>query len=146
MTNEIPYIQEADEFQAWALKTMSGDYAAIGGRIAETMPPLIRGGKDWLFSQKKMTDLLHAGMGICTEGGEFFDPIKKHIMYGKELDTDNMREELGDLLWYIAIAAEALGTNLSDIMTENIRKLAKRYPDQIFTEHAAKKRADKNGL
>lgn len=135
MENEIPFIQEADEYQAFAVKTMQADYYAVGARLTVT--------PNAIYADEYTINLLHAAIGIQTEGGEFADVLKKHIFYGRGIDAENMREELGDLLWYIAIAAETLQTSLSQLMTDNIRKLAKRYPGQFFSESAAIQRADK---
>ena len=88
--------------------------------------------------------LLHAGMGIATEAGEFVDPLKKHIFYGKDLDVENLKEEMGDLLWYIGIACDTLGVTVQELMEANIAKLRKRYPEQ-FTEADALERKDKSG-
>lgn len=77
--------------------------------------------------------LLHAALGIQTEAGEFADPVKKWVFYGREIDETNMVEELGDLLWYIAIAADALGTSIEECQRRNIAKLRARYPER-FTE------------
>ncbi len=80
--------------------------------------------------------LLHASIGACTEAGEMIDALKKHIYYGKELDKVNLREEAGDLLWYLSIMLDVLGTTYEECMKINIEKLAARYPDK-FTEEAA---------
>lgn len=81
--------------------------------------------------------LLHAGMGLATEAGEFLDQLKKHIFYGKPLDKLNLKEELGDLDWYSNLACDALDTNMEKIERANIIKLATRYTER-FTEYAAK--------
>lgn len=80
--------------------------------------------------------LLHAMIGLCTESGEIQDQVKKHIFYGKEIDKTNLVEELGDLMWYIAIAADTLGVSLEEIMQRNNDKLEARY-GKVFTEQAA---------
>lgn len=80
--------------------------------------------------------LLHAAMGMATEAGEFVDALKKHIFYGKPLDVVNLKEELGDHLWYVAIACDVLDVTLDDVMTRNIEKLRQRYPGK-FTSDAA---------
>ncbi len=80
--------------------------------------------------------LLHAAMGLATESGEFVDQLKKHIFYGKPIDIINIKEETGDVMWYIAVAVNVLQTTLNDIMEGNIEKLQKRYPAK-FTEDAA---------
>lgn len=79
-------------------------------------------------SQNSTLRLLHAAMGLSTESGEFLDTIKKHIFYGKSVCYTNLAEELGDLLYYIAIAANELNLDLDSIMTANICKLKARYP------------------
>ena len=80
--------------------------------------------------------LLHAMIGICTEGGEIQDQMKKNIFYGKPLDKVNLVEELGDLMWYVAIASDTLGVSIEDIMERNNAKLEARY-GKVFTEQAA---------
>lgn len=88
-------------------------------------------------------NLLHAAIGIATEGGELLDALKKTIFYGKELDSVNLKEELGDLMWYIAIACESLGTSIEEVCKININKLRARYPEK-FTSDAAINRDLKN--
>lgn len=83
--------------------------------------------------------LLHAGIGLSTEAGEFLDALKKHIFYGKELDKVNLAEEMGDLFWYMAIVADELGFEFEEVMENNIAKLKARYGEK-FTEEAAEKR------
>lgn len=83
--------------------------------------------------------LLHAAIGICTEAGEFFDPLKKYLFYGKLYDEVNLREELGDLLWYIAVACDALDTTVELEMARVIAKLQVRYPEK-FSDYLAQER------
>ena len=80
--------------------------------------------------------LLHGVMGISTEAGELLDSLKKHIFYGKKLDYVNISEELGDLLYYISVCIDILGTSFEEVMEKNIAKLKARYPDK-FTEDKA---------
>lgn len=80
--------------------------------------------------------LLHAAMGLCTESGEMLDGLKKCFFYGKPSDRVNMVEELGDLLWYIAIACDALGVTFEEVMERNKAKLKKRFPNKFTEEHA----------
>lgn len=46
-------------------------------------------------------NLLHMAYGITTEIGELHDIYKKKLAYGKEIDLVNLKEELGDILWYV---------------------------------------------
>ena len=79
---------------------------------------------------------LHAYMGLMTEVGELVDTFKKHIFYGKEIDHENLVEEMGDLFWYTALMADVLGVSFEEIMQRNNTKLRLRYPDK-FTESNA---------
>lgn len=82
------------------------------------------------------TRLLHAVLGMTTEVGEIADQIKKHIFYGKEYKKDNAAEELGDLLWYIALYCNVSGFDLGEIMKANIEKLRARFPNKFTQEEA----------
>src|SRR5271166_1924160 len=86
--------------------------------------------------------LIHAHLGISSEAGEIGDCLKKHFIYGQPLDTDNLIEECGDILWYVSLMVSACGSTLESCMEENIRKLKIRYPEK-FTERDAKERKDK---
>lgn len=81
-------------------------------------------------------DLLHAVMGCDTEVGEIMDAIKKTVFYGKPLDMVNVKEEFGDLLYYVALGLHSVGSDFEEVMTANIAKLRARYPDK-FTSEAA---------
>lgn len=83
--------------------------------------------------------LIHASFGMQTETAEFTDALKKSLFYGKELDVVNLQEELGDALWYIAIAMDELGTDFETEMRRVINKLKVRYPEK-FTNEAAENR------
>ncbi len=91
------------------------------------------------LNNELMARLFHYSIGISTESGELQDAIKKTIMYGKELDIVNVKEEISDILWYIAGICRTLDTTFEELMELNINKLKARYGDK-FTEHAAKNR------
>ncbi len=86
--------------------------------------------------------LLHASMGMTGEAGEISEHLKKWMMYGKELNHDKLKEECGDVLWYMGIMLDQLGSSFEEVMQMNADKLARRYPDG-FTEEAAIERKDK---
>jgi NTP pyrophosphatase (non-canonical NTP hydrolase) len=86
--------------------------------------------------------LVHAALGLTGEAGEFSDAVKRFEIYDHNIDRDNLREEIGDVLWYCAYAASVLGESLQTIARENIEKLAKRYPEQ-YTDYNALLRLDK---
>jgi NTP pyrophosphatase (non-canonical NTP hydrolase) len=76
--------------------------------------------------------LITAALGICAEGGEFTEVVKKCIFQGKPMDEHtifHLKRELGDIMWYISQACIALDTSIEDIIYMNIEKLEARYPD-----------------
>jgi len=61
------------------------------------------------------------------------------------VDTENIKEEAGDLLWYLAgPLCRALGCTLEELASANVAKLKARYPDAYSDQHAIA-RADKEG-
>lgn len=73
--------------------------------------------------------LINGVMGLCGESGEAIDIVKKYLAQGHELDTGHLAKELGDIAWYLAETATAIGYDLDDIFKMNIEKLKKRYPE-----------------
>lgn len=51
-------------------------------------------------------NLWHGACGMLTELGEVADAYKKHEVYGKPFNRTNVLEELGDLMWYLALYAK----------------------------------------
>nr|WP_302596960.1 nucleoside triphosphate pyrophosphohydrolase family protein [uncultured Cellulosilyticum sp.] len=79
------------------------------------------------FTKKDM--LLNGALGLSGEAGEVVDIIKKHIYQGHELNKVRIKEELGDVMWYVSELCNAIGIKLSDVMETNIAKLKERYPN-----------------
>ena len=77
--------------------------------------------------------LINGVMGLCGESGEAIDIVKKWLAQGHELDREKLAKELGDICWYLAETATALGLSLEDIMAANIEKLKARYPEGFDT-------------
>ena len=75
--------------------------------------------------------LITAALGICAEGGEFTEIVKKCLFQGKPMDEHtiyHLKREMGDILWYLAQGCIALDTTLEDVIYMNIEKLETRYP------------------
>ena len=88
-------------------------------------------------SEKSKIDLLENGvMGLCGEAGECIDVVKKYLYQGHKLDKLKLKDELGDVLWYVAITCQALGITLDDVMEHNVKKLLLRYPDGFEAERS----------
>ena len=80
--------------------------------------------------------LLNAILGISGEGSEVADIVKKAFFQGHPLDHDHLIEEIGDCLYYIALAASALGVTLDEIACQNRDKLLARYPNGFDPERS----------
>jgi NTP pyrophosphatase (non-canonical NTP hydrolase) len=80
----------------------------------------------------------HALFGLETEVGELIDPFKKFWFYGgvKPLDMVNIREEIGDILWYLSILMDEIDTDFETEMDRVVRKLETRYPEKFTSELA----------
>jgi NTP pyrophosphatase (non-canonical NTP hydrolase) len=102
---------EANEYQELALRT------------AAPVPDMRR-------------QLIAAALGLCGESGEFADMLKKAEFHGHALDQEALRKELGDVLWYVALACDALELQMADVMEANIAKLRLRYPDGFSQERS----------
>lgn len=83
---------------------------------------------------EQRTQLTMASMGLAGESGEFVDKIKKHIFHGHPLDNRDLVKELGDIMWYVAIAADALDYDLALVLEMNVEKLKKRYPEGFSSQ------------
>lgn len=88
-------------------------------------------------------DLIHATMGIVGEAGELLDGIKKHVIYDKELDRENVVEELGDMEFYMEQLRQRLNITRDETLNANIEKLKVRYAGLNYSDEAAQQRADK---
>ena len=89
--------------------------------------------------------LLTAALGICAEGGEFTEVVKKMVFQGKPVNDENifhMKRELGDIMWYVAQACMALDTDFNEIIEMNVEKLKARYPGGEFDVHYSENRQE----
>lgn len=73
--------------------------------------------------------MLNGLMGLNGEAGEAIDILKKHLFQGHELNKEHLAKELGDIAWYLAVSADAIGYTLEDILQMNVSKLRARYPN-----------------
>jgi NTP pyrophosphatase (non-canonical NTP hydrolase) len=73
--------------------------------------------------------LLVSLLGIAGESGQLLTGYKKRIRDGAAYSKfqSQIREELGDVLWYVANIASRLGLNLSEVAAHNLRKTRGRW-------------------
>lgn len=80
--------------------------------------------------------LLNSALGLCGESGEVADLVKKHLFQGHDLDLEHVAKELGDISWYLAVGAYAIGLDLESVFRINKEKLEARYPDGFSTDRS----------
>ena len=78
--------------------------------------------------------LINGVMGLCGEAGEAIDIVKRHLAQGHDLNREELIKELGDVAWYLAETAHALGVPLEEVCQRNIDKLKARYPEGFSAE------------
>lgn len=120
---------DANEYQALALVTeFTPDFVRLEGRDPE--------------HNKMVARAIHACLGLMSEVGEIADALKKHIIYGKELDLINVMEESGDLKWYDALLLTAVKQTMQESMEKNIAKLRARFGDKFDAHRALNRNLD----
>ena len=123
-----------NEYQKAALRTAS----ITGGKMPSLLVEILleRG-----YPAEKLM-LLNGVLGMSGEAGECSDIVKKHIFQGHNLDEAHIAKELGDVAWYLAIAAHSIGYGLDDIFQMNVDKLMARYPDGFDPKRSLHRKAD----
>jgi NTP pyrophosphatase (non-canonical NTP hydrolase) len=99
------------------------------------------------LANERLLTLLHAGLGMTTEAIEFLEKAIGLVLHPKDLPEvprDYMLLELGDELWYVALAINELKSNFGDVMGANIAKLRDRFPDKFSGEAAIQRDAEAN--
>ena len=79
-------------------------------------------------------DLSNMCLGIHGEGGEVVDIIKKYLYQGHDLNMDHIKEELGDMMFYIVNLANLINIDMEEVLQLNFEKLCKRYPNGFKIE------------
>jgi hypothetical protein len=85
----------------------------------------------------------HHATGCGTEAGELLTAAKAYSIYSRDIDHENVIEELGDLEFYMQGLRMELGITREATLLYNMEKLSKRYPNYQYTNDRANARADK---
>jgi NTP pyrophosphatase (non-canonical NTP hydrolase) len=95
------------DYQTQALET---DRTGLGGSDAAQLIPLL---------------------GLAGEAGQLLSEYKKRLRDGPShvRFVDRVREELGDILWYVSNVASKYGLELEDIAAANLAKTRARFGD-----------------
>lgn len=75
-------------------------------------------------------------LALAGEVGELANLTKKTFLHGHPYDPEKVKDELGDILWYVAVYAQSIGADLNEIAQMNLDKLARRYPEGFSTERS----------
>ncbi len=90
-----------------------------------------------MFVQERAQQTANAALGLAGEAGEIADYYKKlwfHPTHTRNPSRDDLRKEIGDVLWYLAALNEIeFGDSLLDVAKENICKLQGRWPERYNT-------------
>ena len=70
-------------------------------------------------------ELLTAALGVSKASGALSDAVKRLTLAQGELSRNQLEDELGSLLWYITLAAKAVGTNLTAVAKKNLETACK---------------------
>ena len=75
--------------------------------------------------------VVYPALGLASEAGEVAGKIKKVLRdQGGDFARTPLaalKDELGDVLWYVAVLAADLGLSLDEIAAHNLDKLASRH-------------------
>ena len=140
LSRELRALRAEREIQGKCLQTLEG-------RLAKTMTV-----KEYQFLAARTINqaldekelIANGAMGLCGESGEVIDLVKKWRAQGHELDRGHLIEELGNVAWYLAETATAIGAELEDVLRANIEKLMKRYPEGFAAERSVNREEYQN--
>ena len=80
---------------------------------------------------------VYLALGLAGESGEVVEKIKKIVRNKNGQinndDKEEIKKELGDVLWYISQLSLELGIPLSEVAEANIKKLFDRKERNVIT-------------
>lgn len=79
------------------------------------------------LGHKPGNGLIVHSLGIVGEVGEVIDCIKKGLRDEVPTDREHLKEELGDVLWYICNIATDLHVAMEEVIDINVDKIKRRY-------------------
>jgi NTP pyrophosphatase (non-canonical NTP hydrolase) len=78
----------------------------------------------------KKNEFFHLVLGLVGESGEIAEKVKKIVRDQdsdtSKVDAEDLKKELGDVMWYVAVLADHFNISLDDVAEMNIAKLASR--------------------
>ena len=123
--------EQLERYNATSYPEMVQDLCKPGSAIVSSLMP-------------DQAHVFHMAVGVAGESGELLDAIKKHTIYNKTLDRENVVEELGDLEFYMEGLRQGLDiTRAETLETNKMKLLGKRYASGSYSDTQAIARADK---
>lgn len=89
--------------------------------------------------------LLVGAIQACIKAAKLLDVIKKHSIHGHPLNKDLLLELVGGIRLHLSVILGLLNVTQEQVLAENNRKLAKRYPNGSYSKEDNLARADKEG-
>ncbi|MAJ97450.1 hypothetical protein CL644_01060 [bacterium] len=89
-----------------------------------------------IFEHDDVDELIYTALGLAGETGEVVEKIKKIYRNDKgvisEDKVNDLKREMGDVLWYLSQMARVLGVTLEDVAQENVKKLQDRQNRNVL--------------
>lgn len=87
------------------------------------------------YNSKDQENFFLGYLGLAGEAGTVLTTLKKLIRDGEGFGSfqDKIKEELGDVLWYISAIASHNGLRLEEIARENLEKINDRFQESNLT-------------
>lgn len=119
----IYYAQQMDRFKkalfrkrTRAESNLTGNYKTVWDSLEKEIDDI-----------NKYDDLFHGIIGSITEVGELAEILYALLNCKEKPNITNVREEIGDNLWYLSRLVKFAETTFEDEMKRNIKKLRARH-------------------
>lgn len=127
----IKAAQEMDKFKKALFRRRSREESGLAPLPEDDVPLWDALGEE---SVKRFDDLFHGIVGSITEVGEQAEILYALLTEDAEPDIVNVREEIGDNLWYLARLVKFAKTSFPAEMEANIAKLRARHGTEGFSK------------
>lgn len=82
--------------------------------------------------KKDTANEMYLLLGLSGEVGELHSKVAKNIRDQTPRDRDGLMAELGDILWFVAMIADAWEMDLEDVAFTNWKKLYDRFERNVI--------------
>jgi NTP pyrophosphatase (non-canonical NTP hydrolase) len=123
------FVEISKDIDLMKKRIMYNKEVVIAGGVSETSV-------EECNSAANYARLMHGVIGIATEPAEIVEAVLKSFESNKSMDFVNLKEEVGDQLFYQNLILQESGSSFEEAADLNIAKLDARYP-KGFTEHDA---------